>query len=43
MTTLEDIEDCYYEATKLVKAIAIYRDGSKAPTTFSILMKTPKR
>ena len=33
--TIEDIEDCYFEAAKIgVKAIAIYRDGSKALNHF---------
>jgi ribonucleoside-diphosphate reductase alpha chain len=35
-TTIEDIEDCYFEAAKIgVKAIAIYRDGSKASQPLS--------
>ncbi len=34
--TIEDIEDCYFEAAKIgVKAIAIYRDGSKASQPLS--------
>jgi ribonucleoside-diphosphate reductase alpha chain len=34
--TVEDIEDCYFEAAKIgVKAIAIYRDGSKASQPLS--------
>ena len=34
--SIEDIEDCYYEAAKIgVKAIAIYRDGSKASQPLS--------
>ena len=33
---IEDIEDCYFEAAKIgVKAIAIYRDGSKASQPLS--------
>ena len=34
--SIEDIEDCYFEAAKIgVKAIAIYRDGSKASQPLS--------
>ena len=34
--TVEDIEDCYFESAKIgVKAIAIYRDGSKASQPLS--------
>jgi ribonucleoside-diphosphate reductase alpha chain len=34
--TIGDIEDCYFEAAKIgVKAIAIYRDGSKASQPLS--------
>jgi ribonucleoside-diphosphate reductase alpha chain len=34
--TVEDIEECYFEAAKIgVKAIAIYRDGSKASQPLS--------
>jgi ribonucleoside-diphosphate reductase alpha chain len=34
--TIDDIEDCYFEAAKIgVKAIAIYRDGSKASQPLS--------
>jgi ribonucleoside-diphosphate reductase alpha chain len=34
--SVEDIEDCYFEAAKIgVKAIAIYRDGSKASQPLS--------
>ena len=34
--TIKDIEDCYFEAAKIgVKAIAIYRDGSKASQPLS--------
>ena len=34
--SIVDIEDCYYEAAKIgVKAIAIYRDGSKASQPLS--------
>ena len=34
--TIQDIEDCYYESAKIgVKAIAIYRDGSKASQPLS--------
>ena len=34
--TVQDIEDCYFESAKIgVKAIAIYRDGSKASQPLS--------
>ena len=34
--TIQDIEDCYFESAKIgVKAIAIYRDGSKASQPLS--------
>ena len=34
--SVEDIEDCYFESAKIgVKAIAIYRDGSKASQPLS--------
>ena len=34
--SIEDIEDCYFESAKIgVKAIAIYRDGSKASQPLS--------
>ena len=38
--TIEDIEDCYFEAAKIgVKAIAIYRDGSKASQPLIFLIR----
>ena len=33
--TVQDIEDCYFESENRVKAIAIYRDGSKASQPLS--------